>query len=80
MDGAGYALEGLQVPIKDRQFFTVFFEVDSRMRKVISHHRVHPQALLSDIAVQSEDRLIRPLLVSCLILPSDPSVHLPLMT
>ena len=56
MDGAGHALDGLQVPLQDPQFFTVFFEVDVRMRKVLLHHRVHAQAALCDVSVRTKDR------------------------
>ena len=58
MDGTGHALEGLEVPIKDKTFFTIFFEVDDRMRRVLKHHRVHKQASLCDIALKTKDRLL----------------------
>ena len=49
MDGNGYALESLQVPIKAKEFFTLFCESDPRMRAVLQHHRVHGQAMLSSV-------------------------------
>ena len=70
MDGAGYALESLSVPIKDKSFFTVFFESDLRMRQVLQHHRVHPQASLSHVTVKNEDRLLDASLPPSVWIPS----------
>lgn len=53
MGGTDYALMDLAVPIKDESFFTVFFETDERMRRLLRHHLVNAQAHLSDV-VDSE--------------------------
>ena len=57
MDGAGHALDGLDVPLKDKSFFTIFFETNDRMRQVLAHHRVHPQAATCDIRTVEQDCL-----------------------
>ena len=69
MDGTGHALEGLEVPIKDKTFFTIFFEVDNRMRRILQHHRVHQQASLCNIALKTKDRLLVFFLFSPLLDP-----------